>query len=555
MGTGYKRGVGSWGLLFSAVSAMIGSGWLMTVFFVSKIAGPAAILCWTLGAIMIFVIALTYSEVASLIPVSGASTRLPQITHGTFISLFFGWLTWINLMTAPAIITQAMLEYVSNFLPILLNSHGSEHHLSIYGLLAATILMLIFSFLNTYSIRFISRINNVLSIVKIAVPVLTAILLIAYGFHKHNFNNINEGGFIPYGIKGIAIGVASGGILFAFNGFKQAVELAGEAENPKRSIIIGVLGSLAIAFVVYLLLQVAFVGAINPNLLTHGWAHLAYKGDAGPLVGLLAGLGLSAMVVVLYVDVITATGAAALVYATTAARTLYGLSANRQLPAFLQELNGAGVPMKAVMTNFVLGMTFFAPFHSWLAMAEFMSSIIALSFITGPICCLCMRYQLPNSERAIRVPFVHLWSFVGIMICSLIIYWGGWEVVSKIGIVLLISVIAYWIYRLCSKRPHGIKMHWRASTWLWPYIIGLTLISYFGSFGGKNMLPHELDTVLIAALCILTLFLAVYYRTGDHHVQKTMDRLQHEADTGIPSTIPDEDASDQDRGSLNPQKI
>ena len=50
---------------------------------------------------------------------------------------------------------------------------------------------------------------------------------------------------------------------------------------------------------------------------------------------------------------------AALVYATTAARTLYGLSANRQLPGFLQELNGAGVPMKAVMTNFILGMTFF----------------------------------------------------------------------------------------------------------------------------------------------------------------------------------------------------
>ena len=184
-------------------------------------------------------------------------------------------------------------------------------------------------------------------------------------------------------------------------------------------------------------------------------------------------------------------------------------------------------------------------------MAEFMSSIIALSFATGPICCLVMRYQLPKNDRAIRVPLVHIWCFIGLMTCSLIIYWGGWAVVSKIGIVLLSSVLAYFIYRACSTRPRGIKMHWRASTWLWPYLIGLTLISYFGNFGGKKMLPHEIDTLLIAALCILTLFLAVFYRTGDHHVQKTMDRLQNEADTGVPSTIPDEDAQDQDRGALN----
>ena len=117
------------------------------------------------------------------------------------------------------------------------------------------------------------------------------------------------GGFLPYGIKGIFVGLASGGIMFAFNGFKQAVELAGEAKNPKRSIVIGVVGSLAIASIVYLILQIAFIGAIDQNLLSHGWAHLSYKGDTGPLVGLLTSLGLSAMIVILYIDVVTATGA------------------------------------------------------------------------------------------------------------------------------------------------------------------------------------------------------------------------------------------------------
>lgn len=549
MSMSYKRGVGSWGLLFSSVSAMIGSGWLFSSFFVAKLSGPAAIFAWLIGGAMIFFVAFSYCELATLMPVSGASTRIPQLTHGTFTSLFFGWITWFNLMTAPAIIVQAMLQYLGNYFPFMLDkAHPSMHGLSLSGIAMAASLMLFFSIINMYSIRFISRINNILSLPKIFIPIITAACLLIYSFHPHNFFMASSGGFMPQGWHGVFAGLASGGILFAFNGFKQSIELAGEAENPTRSILVGVIGSLVISMFVYIVLQVALIGAIPASMLAKGgWANLHFNGDSGPLVGLLALAGVSWAVVLLYMDVVVATGAAALVYTTSAARTLYGLSGNRQLPSFLQELNSNGVPVKAVLANFFLGITFFMPFHGWLSMAKFMSSIIALSYITGPICCLCFRYQLPDLKRKVRVPLVWFWSLVGLSSCSAIVYWTGWSVVSRLGIALIASLAAYWVYRIFSSRPHGIKMHWAASFWMWPYLAGLTFISYFGVYsGGRGLIPPGWDFVSIVVLSALTLVLAVNCRASDEHVKETMDLLTKEAETGEPMTIPSEENQGKD---------
>ena len=549
MVAGYKRGVGSWGLLLASVSAMIGSGWLLSPFYVAKLAGPASIISWILGALMIFFVAISYCELGTLIPVSGASTRIPQVTHGTFTSLFFGWITWFNLMTAPAIIVQAMIEYVGRYFPSLIDeSHPMLHSLSLSGIIVAATLMLVFSVINMYSIRLVARVNNVLSIPKMLIPIATAVCLIVYAFHPHNFTLASSGGFMPGGWHGVFAGMASGGILFAFNGFKQSIELAGEAQNPTRSIVIAVVGSIVISLIIYLLLQVAFIGAVSPKFITAGWRFLKFPGDSGPLVGLLALTGITWMVVLLYIDVIVATGAAALVYTTSAARTLYGLSGNRQLPAFLQELNGKGVPYKAVIVNFVLGMTFFMPFHGWLAMAKFMSSIVALSYITGPVCCLCLRYQLPELERKVKVPVVWLWSLIALTSCSLIVYWTGWEVVSRLGIAVVVSLAAYWIYRIFSSRPHGIKMHWPAAFWMLPYLLGLTLISYLGCYdGGCSLILPGWDVVVITLLSLLTLFLAVNCRASDAHVEETMRLLNQEAQTGEPMSIPSEENQGHDR--------
>lgn len=538
----YKRGIGPIGLMLSAISAMIGSGWLFSALYVARIAGPASILAWVLGGILVLIIAFTYAEVTAILPLTGGSTRFPQLTHGTFVSLFFGWITWFGLMTAPPIEVQAMLQYAGNYWPSLLTSGNATYHsLSIYGYIFATCMMVTFSLINIYSIRLIIKLNNIFSLWKLIIPVTTAIVLICTSFHSHNFHNPKYGGFTPHGMKGVLTALATGGILFAFNGFKQAVELAGEAKNPERTVIIGIIGSLVIVLSIYLFLQISFIGALSPENLTKGWLYIHFIGDAGPFAGLLMSIGVVWMAVLLYADALITPNAAGLVYSTSAARTLYGLSGNRQLPKFLQEVNARGMPAKAVFINFIIGMTFFLPFHGWFAMAEFMSSIIALSYITGPVCALSLRFQLPTHKRALKLPFIYLWSFIGFYICTLIVYWTGWETVSKLGLSLFISFMLFIVYRLFSERPRGVNMNWRASTWLWPYLIGLSFVSYFGSFGGgSGKIKFGWDFVYLGLLSLFCLYLAIRFRASETHVKETMERFEDEIKTGIPATVPEE---------------
>ena len=538
----YKRHIGPIGLMMSAISAMIGSGWLFSSLYVGRLAGPASIIAWIFGGLLVIIVALTYAEITTMLPITGGSTRFPQLTHGTFVSLFFGWITWFNLMTAPAIEVQAMIQYAANYWPALIQHHGaSVHGLSPRGYVIAILMMIGFSLINIYSISLITRLNNILSFWKLIIPTLTAVVLMVVAFHPQNFNNPQHGGFMPNGWKGVFAALATGGILFAFNGFKQAVELAGEAENPHRSVLVGILGSLIIVMIIYLSLQIGFISVLNPTNLSKGWLHVHFIGDAGPLAGLLMTLGITWMAMLLYIDALIATSAAGLVYSTSASRTLYGLSANRQLPKFLQEINERGIPAKAVLINCIVGMAFFLPFHGWYAMAEFMSSIIALSYITGPICCLSLRYQLPKHKRAFRLPLIILWSFLGFYVCTLIVYWAGWAVVSKLGLSLFISFILFLVYRLFSKRPRGIHMNWRAAVWMWPYLVGLNITSYLGSYGGgTNTIHFGWDFLYLAILCSCCLYLAVNFRASDKHVSDTLASFEEEVNTGIPSSVPDE---------------
>src|SRR5260363_279967 len=84
-----------------------------------------------------------------------------------------------------------------------------------------------------------------------------------------------------------------GGVAFAFTGFQNGLMLAGEVKNPQRNIPIAILGAVAIGFVLYFMLQLAFIAAVPRSSLAQGWQHLSFAGDSGPLVGLTLLLGLT----------------------------------------------------------------------------------------------------------------------------------------------------------------------------------------------------------------------------------------------------------------------
>lgn len=151
-----------------------------------------------------------------------------------------------------------------------------------YGV--AVVLMLIAVIINYFGVRKMANTNTGIGFWKLAIPILTFIVLVAVAFHPGNLTAF--GGFVPYGLKGILSAVSTAGVIFSFLGFRQAIELAGESQNPKRNIPIATIGSVIIGVILYLLLQLALLGAVSPSALAQGWSKLTYPGHFGPFAGL-----------------------------------------------------------------------------------------------------------------------------------------------------------------------------------------------------------------------------------------------------------------------------
>src|SRR5215471_10027714 len=91
-----KRAISSGALLLASISAILGSGWLFAAYYTSMLAGPAAILSWLIGGVIVILISFTFAELSAMLPITGSSSRIPQYTHGTIVSFVFSWIIWLS---------------------------------------------------------------------------------------------------------------------------------------------------------------------------------------------------------------------------------------------------------------------------------------------------------------------------------------------------------------------------------------------------------------------------------------------------------------------------
>ena len=112
-----KRHVGVVGLLFASVGSIIGSGWLFGALDASQAAGPAALISWALGGVLILLIALVYAELGTMFPLSGGVVRYPHMSFGSFASYTNGWITWVAVSTTAPIEVEAALQYATKYAP------------------------------------------------------------------------------------------------------------------------------------------------------------------------------------------------------------------------------------------------------------------------------------------------------------------------------------------------------------------------------------------------------------------------------------------------------
>ncbi|MCL9782479.1 APC family permease [Vibrio sp. S4M6] len=522
-----KRSISPIALLFSSVSAILGSGWLFSAYFTSQLAGPAAILAWVIGGITSVVIAFVFAELCTAFPVTGSSTRIPLLSHGTLVSFVFSWIIWLSYMALTPTEVQAVVQYIAFYFPNLTHSQGA---LTSEGYIVATGLMLAVSAINTYSLQWLIRANSALTYLKLLIPIILSLVVLAYFHQPAHFVHKEAGGFAPYGMHGVFAAITTGGIVFAFTGFKQAAELAGEAKNPAKALPFAIIGSIVICLVVFLLLQAAFLGSMNEQNLANGWHHLDLSGAMSPLASILQQDHLVALLPLLYIGALAGPLASGLMYCSSSSRSLFGMSKNGYLPLALQRITAQGNPMIAILVNFVVGMLMFAPLPGWDKMVGFLSSLMSLTYAIAPIALLALRRQMPDIERPFKLPFTPVWSWLAFYIATLMSYWSGWETVSKISIALAIGLVVFFGYHCFSERGRSFKIDWKESTWMWPYFIGLTVLSYVGNFGtGHHLLPFGWDFVIIGIFCAAIMMLAMRFRLPNADTQHYVKTFSEDA--------------------------
>jgi amino acid transporter len=493
-----NRRLGLSQLLFVSVGAIIGSAWLFAPLFAAQAAGPAAILSWIISAGAALLLALVYAELGAAFPVAGGLARFSYFSHGNLAGFLAGMACWLGYVAIAPIEVQAMVRYLSDEMPWLVTD-AATRTLSPAGIGVCGGLLLAMSAINLLGVQWLGESNKILTIWKIIVPVLIPATLLGVSFRAANFSAF--GGWMPAGWGGVFTAVSTGGTLFAMLGFRAAIEMAGEAKNPQRDIPLALIGSVLITGTIYILIQIAFLGALAPADLAHGWAGLSSHVQTGPFVGLATAAGLIWLGRLILVDSVVSPGGCGLVFCGAAARLSYAMARNRQLPTVFTLLSGRGVPTFAVGVNFLVGLAFFAPSQTWQSIVSFISSIQILSLAFGPPALMALRRSAPEVARPFRLPAHRLLCLAAFFAANTIVYWCGWQTNRVcLGLLAALAVVFVVVKKIRAPRE---SLDLVGMAWLVPYGLGLAAISALGQFGGgAKLIPSGIDFAALAALSV-----------------------------------------------------
>ncbi|NGX34603.1 MAG: Aspartate-proton symporter [Candidatus Anoxychlamydiales bacterium] len=503
-----KRTINKFALLTAAIGGIIGSGWLFGPFYAAKIAGPASILSWAIGGVLMLFIAYTFAVLTKTLPIVGGTVRFFQITYGHFVGFTFSWIAWLAWVAVTPIETLALLQYAANYLPFLMKTVNNTQELSLYGFGVAIILMFIIYVMNVKGLKFLTKSNYFIVFLKIAVPIATVIILFYSKFKFSNFYQI--GGFAPMGIKNIFSALPIAGVIYSFIGYNPAIQLAAEVKNPQKALPFAIFGSLFICIILYTIIQIAFIGAVDASYIKNGWENLSFIGDTGPFAGMITALGFTWFVKILYIDAAISPYGTALVQATATTRLTYAMGQNNYLPTLFMKLNKHHTPTRAMLFNILIGIIFILPFPSWQKMVGFLVSCLVFGYVVAPLSLMAMRtIHFHKNQKHIfskKIEFICLISFY---ICNLLIYWTGWSIIKKVAITFALGYLVLFLLYLIPSTKKKIKLDLDKGWWAIIYIVGITSLSYFSSFGdGINKIKFGYDFLAIAIFSIFIFYLA-----------------------------------------------
>ncbi len=448
-------------------------------------------------------------------------------------------MAWIQAVTIAPIEVEATLGYLnSKFTGLgLVNTNGT---LDGKGIAIGAGFMLVFSVINTLGVRWLAETNSIAVIWKVLVPTITIFALLFTVFHFGNFSA--GGGFAPYGFHGIFAALPLG-IVFALEGFEQAIQVGGEAENPQRNIPRAVILSMIIGTLIYLLLEFAFVGALNPHNLVHGWATPITGVKAfGPYATLATSAGLGWLATLLIIDAVVSPAGTGLVYIGTSSRLSYGLGRNGYFPRIISQISRTGVPFVSIVIAFIIGMLVFLPFPSWSGLVGLVTSATVLMYAMAPLSLAGLRRADPDRRRAYRLPAAGVLCPLAFIFANFIVYFAGFSTIFWLYVIIVVGYLAFAGYQASLPAARRTIIDWRAAVWILPWLAGLIVISWLGRYDGvppkvfgvtllaTKHIPNWWDLAIVAAFSLVIFYWAVHSTMSREKVLAAVADVEAEAD-------------------------
>jgi len=439
---GLKRTLSSRALIALGIGAIIGAGlFSLTGIAAADHAGPAVTLSFVLAAIGCGFAGLCYAEFASMIPVAGSAYTYSYATMGEFMAWIIGWDLVLEYALGAATVGVSWSSYLNELLgqygmaiPSEFISSPSEG--GIINLPAIFIVCLL-SLLLIRGTKESASVNNVLVVVKIAIVLLFIILgwkFINPEFHTP-FIPKNTGKYGEFGMSGIAAGAAL--VFFAFIGFDAVSTAAQEAKNPQKSMPIGILGSLAVCTLLYVLFSYVMTGLVPYEL---------FKGDASPAATAFKVTGYDFLQTSIIIAILAGYTSVILVMLLGQSRVFYSMSRDGFLPKFFGDIHSKfRTPWK---TNifFMFFISIFAGFVPIKQLGHMVSIGTLFAFCLVCIGVLLMRKKMPDAPRKFKVPLVPFVPIAGVLVCTYLMV--SLEIASwiRLGIWLLLGLLIYFFY-------------------------------------------------------------------------------------------------------------
>lgn len=459
-----ERSLGPVSLVMLGIGAIIGAGlFSITGIAAAQNAGPAIIISFILASIGCAFAGLCFSELASMIPVSGGAYSYSYATLGEFIAWIIGWALMLEYAAGAAVVSISWSAYVVSFLqglhidlPAALIASPWQPAQLLDGTMAhgminlpALIIVVLMSCLLIAGVEKSATVNAVLVVVKVAV----VLLFIAIGFWYTQESNYtpfipeNTGVFGEFGWSGVAR--AAGIVFLAYIGFDAVSTAAQEVKNPQRNLPIGIIGSLIFCTILYVLFAYIMVGLV-PYIELDTAAPVAAAINKTPFLW-LNGLikfaivaGLTSVILVLLLG---------------QSRIFFTMSKDGLIPSFFSIVHPKfHTPWVANLVLMVIvgGFAAFAPI-SLVGHLTSIGTLLAFAIVCASV--IVLRKTHPDLPRPFRTPWVPLIPILGIVTCLALMLSLGWATWFRLIVWVAIGLFVYFLYGKWNSHLAVNKKH------------------------------------------------------------------------------------------------